>query len=227
MKIFDFVHQLVFYASYHSNTVNKIIHIVFVPTILWTVCVWLSNFHLFDVPISHGNFVVTNIPVVDQYLQLGLASAQKFFGTSHGLFNFSVFATQPAIEFTVATAVAIIYLVYYIVLEPVAGILYIPVLLGFSHLGNLFLHNVPNANMLALYIHLVAWVAQFIGHGIFEKRAPALFDSLIQAFLLAPLFVWMELLFAIGYRPALQREINQKAAAAKAQWKRDSQKKRS
>ncbi|KAI8022755.1 Phenylalanine--tRNA ligase alpha subunit, cytoplasmic [Camellia lanceoleosa] len=34
---------------------------------------------------------------------------------------------------------------------------------------------------------------QFIGHGIFEKRAPALLDNLAQAFLMAPYFVFLEL----------------------------------
>lgn len=50
----------------------------------------------------------------------------------------------------------------------------------------------------------MSWLAQFIGHGVFEKRAPALLDNLVQAFLLAPLFVWMEILFFFGYRPELK-----------------------
>lgn len=51
---------------------------------------------------------------------------------------------------------------------------------------------------------MLSWVAQFIGHGAFEGRAPALLDNLVQAFLLAPLFVWMEVLFFLGYRPELR-----------------------
>ena len=34
----------------------------------------------------------------------------------------------------------------------------------------------------------------------FLGRAPALLDSLDQAFITAPLFVFLEVLFAIGYR---------------------------
>lgn len=49
---------------------------------------------------------------------------------------------------------------------------------------------------------------QFIGHGAFEKRAPALLDNLVQALLLAPFFVFMELLFIFGYRPELQKRID-------------------
>jgi len=54
----------------------------------------------------------------------------------------------------------------------------------------------------------VSWIAQFIGHGAFEGRAPALLDNLVQAFVLAPFFVFMEFLFKFGYRPELQRRVN-------------------
>ncbi len=32
----------------------------------------------------------------------------------------------------------------------------------------------------ALVIHVFGWILQFIGHGVFEGRAPALLDSLDQ-----------------------------------------------
>lgn len=54
----------------------------------------------------------------------------------------------------------------------------------------------------------MSWIAQFIGHGAFEGRAPALLDNLVQAFVLAPFFVFMEFLFKFGYRPELQRRVN-------------------
>ncbi|KAK9748067.1 hypothetical protein RND81_02G033200 [Saponaria officinalis] len=49
---------------------------------------------------------------------------------------------------------------------------------------------------------LICWTAQFLGHGIFEKRAPALLDNLVQAFLMAPFFVLLEALqHFVGYEP--------------------------
>lgn len=42
---------------------------------------------------------------------------------------------------------------------------------------------------------------------MFEGRAPALLDNLVQALFLAPFFVWMEILFACGYRPELQSRV--------------------
>merc|ERR1719490_153072 len=32
-------------------------------------------------------------------------------------------------------------------------------------------------------IHVADWIAQFVGHGVFEGRAPALLDSWDQAFI--------------------------------------------
>lgn len=76
---------------------------------------------------------------------------------------------------------------------------------------------------LSLGVHVFSWIAQFIGHGAFEGRAPALLDNLIQALFLAPMFVWLELLFKLGYRPELQARVetavNQKIAKFKAESK--------
>ena len=57
---------------------------------------------------------------------------------------------------------------------------------------------------------MVCWIAQFIGHGVYEKRRPKLFDNLIQALSLAVLFVWLEFLFYFGYRKDLAKRLQNK-----------------
>ncbi|GAV85230.1 DUF962 domain-containing protein [Cephalotus follicularis] len=53
-----------------------------------------------------------------------------------------------------------------------------------------------------LAAQLFCWTGQFLGHGVFEKRAPALLDNLAQAFLMAPFFVLLEVLQTLsGYEP--------------------------
>lgn len=64
------------------------------------------------------------------------------------------------------------------------------------------------ANYIAIGVHIASWLAQFVGHGIFEGRAPALLDNLVQAIFLAPFFVWLEVLFAFGYRPELKSRLD-------------------
>merc|ERR1719222_1869198 len=57
-----------------------------------------------------------------------------------------------------------------------------------------------------LAFHVAAWIAQFVGHGVFEGRAPALLDSWDQSFITAPLFVLLEVLFFFGYRNTFYKE---------------------
>ncbi|PYI18851.1 DUF962-domain-containing protein [Aspergillus japonicus CBS 114.51] len=120
------------------------------------------------------------------------------------------------------TIAAIVYSMFYILLEPVAGALATPLIIGSAAGANHLLSAYgTSANYWFGGIHVVSWLAQFVGHGAFEKRAPALLDNLVQALLLAPLFIWMEILFFFGYRPELKKRyhesVNKEVAAFKAQ----------
>ena len=93
-------------------------------------------------------------------------------------------------------------------MEPIAGALLAPLLVGGTALANYLTFTYgQTANYWALAVHIGSWIAQFIGHGIFEGRAPALVDNLAQALFLAPFFVWMEILFYFGYRPDLRKRL--------------------
>lgn len=54
----------------------------------------------------------------------------------------------------------------------------------------------------------------------FEGRAPALFDSLVQSLVLAVFFVFLEVLFALGYRPELHRELQNSIGKAILEYRR-------
>jgi uncharacterized membrane protein YGL010W len=113
------------------------------------------------------------------------------------------------------------YALYYLLLEPFATIFYLPFLYSLVYLANVFVNTFhDNANIYALYLHIFSWTAQILGHQIFEKRAPAFLDSALQAFLLAPLFIWLELLFSFGYRPQLKLRLEKKAEEAIREWKK-------
>jgi uncharacterized membrane protein YGL010W len=95
-------------------------------------------------------------------------------------------------------------------MEPVAGALLAPILIGATAFANHLTSTYGStANYWAAAINIVCWIAQFVGHGKFEGRAPALLDNLVQAIFLAPFFVWFEILFSLGYRPELKRRIDQ------------------
>nr|XP_043638602.1 2-hydroxy-palmitic acid dioxygenase mpo1 [Erigeron canadensis] len=81
-----------------------------------------------------------------------------------------------------------------------------------------------------LAAQIFCWTGQFIGHGIFEKRAPALLDNLTQAFLMAPFFVLLETLqMVVSYEPypGFHASVKAKVDANIEEWKESKQKKSS
>ncbi|KAH6670549.1 hypothetical protein B0J14DRAFT_98873 [Halenospora varia] len=116
----------------------------------------------------------------------------------------------PNLPLNVGTIGAIGYGAFYILLEPVAGSILLPLIIGWTAYANHLTAIYPStANTAGIVVEVVAWIAQFVGHGVFERRAPALLDNLVQALVLAPFFVFMEMLFKFGYRPELQKRVNE------------------
>jgi len=108
-----------------------------------------------------------------------------------------------------ALFVALAYCTLYILLEPVAGsVVSLIILAGTAYASHLTSTYGTTANYWAAGVHVVCWLAQFVGHGVFEGRAPALLDNIFQALFLAPLFVWLEFLFLLGYRPELKSRLD-------------------
>ncbi len=111
-------------------------------------------------------------------------------------------------------------------LEPVAGTALAAICLGAAAAGNYALqhYDASTVTKYALGTHVVCWILQFIGHGKFEGRAPALLDNLVQAIFLAPLFVWLELLFGLGYRRELQARVEKAVKVEVAKFRSEKEK---
>ncbi|KAF8887196.1 hypothetical protein BD779DRAFT_1672944 [Infundibulicybe gibba] len=109
-------------------------------------------------------------------------------------------------DLNVAAIHAGFYLTYYSLLEPFAAFLYAPQLCLSLLTATAFSQH-PGSIRQAGIIHTLAWVAQFLGHGLTEGRAPALVDNIVGAVVLAPFFVHLEILFGLGYRPDMHTRI--------------------
>jgi uncharacterized membrane protein YGL010W len=181
--------SFVFYASYHDNKVNQWIHIVCVPLLIFTGFVMLS----FTPALIAGS--------VDIKGALPAFLGQLLPEGSNYIFNWNMLF-------------AALYTTYYTFVElpGIAGLL-AALLVVSAYIYSTHLYTVYNANddlfKLAMHTHIVCWVAQFLGHGVWEGRSPALLDNLFQAFAMAPLFVLMEVMFMFGYRSDFRRQIQQ------------------
>jgi uncharacterized membrane protein YGL010W len=155
----------------------------------------------------HNNPI--NIGIHMACVPLILATSLLLATNSPTIIPLPIWLTIPNLPLNAGTIGAIGYSVFYLLLEPVAGTITLPMIIGWTafakHLTTLY---PTTSNTAAIAIFAIAWLAQFLGHGVFEKRAPALLDNLVQALVLAPFFVFMETLFRCGYRPELQSRVN-------------------
>jgi len=147
MQIFDFNSNYEFYNSYHGNIINKWIHILCIPAIVWSTMVLLSDYNFY--------------------------------------------------RYNVSTVLLLFYSGYYTILNPVLAVVAVPLLFYCFFNAFAFKWNYPDYKWRALTVFAIAWIFQFIGHCVFEGNAPALTDSILQAFLMAPLFVVQELISII------------------------------
>ncbi|EFJ51084.1 hypothetical protein VOLCADRAFT_57524 [Volvox carteri f. nagariensis] len=181
----DLPEQLAFYGSYHNHPLNQLIHFFCVPAILWSCFVWLS---------AAGPLLP--VPALAPPTWLGPAWAA------------ALQPTNPAFLLVAA------YSAFYLALDLFAGTTWALVVgLPLAWTATAFTAAIPRAWAWALSVHVLGWYMQIHpGHAVLERRKPALMDSLVQAFALAPLFVWFEALFLLGYRPALREQLKRRVA---------------
>ncbi|XP_061367433.1 2-hydroxy-palmitic acid dioxygenase MPO1 isoform X1 [Gastrolobium bilobum] len=140
------------------------------------------------------------------------------------------FIIHPVLVFNLGFFFTVFYALFYAALDTKAGSL--AALLTFlCWVGASFVANnlgFALAWKVVLAAQLICWTGQFIGHGVFEKRAPALLDNLVQAFLMAPFFVLLEVLqSSVGYEPypGFQTRVKARIEADIKQWQDKKQKK--
>jgi len=142
------------------------------------------------------------------------------FGTNTPAVPIPLWLEVPNLPINLGTAACFVYSSIYILMEPVAGAMLAPLLFGGTAYANHLTSTYGmKANYIAIAVHVVSWLVQFVGHGVFEGRAPALLDNLVQAIFLAPFFVWLEILFAFGYRPELKSRLDQSVQQEIAKFK--------
>ncbi|RFU25843.1 hypothetical protein B7463_g10496, partial [Scytalidium lignicola] len=154
----------------------------------------------------HHNNV--NIAIHMIFVPTILASGLLLATNSPVLIPLPPWLSIPGLPLNLGTLGAIGYSGFYLLLEPFAGMITLPLIMGWVAYANHLTSTVPSpTNKVAIGLQIVSWLIQFVGHGVFEGRAPALLDNLVQAFVLAPFFVFMELMFKLGYRPELQTRV--------------------
>lgn len=155
------------YTAYHRHTVNRLIHFIMVPAIVWSLMVWLDlvQFTVGGATLSLAMFVTAGLLVY--YLMLDFAL---------GAVSVAVFTILLVTAIQLNAAVA-----------------------------------PGTAALIAAGVFVGSWVFQFLGHGVWEKRRPALMDNLLQVFI-APMFLVAETAFSMGFKKDLEERVEAVAA---------------
>jgi 2-hydroxy fatty acid dioxygenase len=115
---------------------------------------------------------------------------------------------HPLLETNLAFFSLLIYGAYYLMLDLVGGAtILVELFLFWVSATHVAKHN-ENWLMIFIVVQVVSWAMQIGAHKVFEGRSPALLDNLAQAFLMAPFFVWLEILFFFGYKPQLHKDLD-------------------
>ncbi|KAM0961646.1 hypothetical protein FF1_021018 [Malus domestica] len=177
----------------------------------------------------HSNPVNIAIHMLFVWPILFTALLILYFTPSLLSFGVSVFGNDVALPFNVGLLLTIIYSAFYICLDAKAGSLG-ALLCVLCWVGSCFLGTLLGFSIswkVVLVAQIVCWTGQFIGHGVFEKRAPALLDNLAQAFIMAPFFVLLEALqIFFGYEPypGFQAIVQAKIDAEISEWQENKKK---
>ncbi len=125
-----------------------------------------------------------------------------------------------------ALLVFLFYALYYLTLDFNTAIFFDVFLLFLYVQANSFYLTYGAASLkYALFLHVLGWYMQIHpGHTIFEGRKPALLDSFFQSLILAPLFVFYELLFWLGFKKELFTKIQKRVQSNIQEWKKSQTK---
>mmetsp|Transcript_29089 Transcript_29089/g.61446 ORF Transcript_29089/g.61446 Transcript_29089/m.61446 type:complete len:205 (+) Transcript_29089:1-615(+) len=170
------------YGRFHNNKVNQAIHFVFIPTIQFT---------LFILGAIHGHTL--HVGFLDGIVPSGIICIETW------TLTFVVMGAYFAADWRTAM-VTMLW----------SG----PQLIASHHIAasaDASAYNIIGKSYelkeVALYLHVAAWIAQIYGHGVHEKRAPALLSNVFYS-LLAPFFVTFEVMNGLfGYKKDEMRVI--------------------
>ena len=186
MRMTDVRDELGFYWIYHSHPWNQLVHFCFVPTILWTLGIWMMHAPIGTIKIS--------LPFVPTH-RITYATLLSGIGSL-------VYATLDPIGGTLYLPV--MYLMY-----GSAVWLYEKDQKQSNHSSWVGTKRLLQWSGL---LHVFSWAIQIYAHVHFEHGRPALMDSFAQSLTIAPLFAFYEGLWFLGLNVGLQQETLEQAA---------------
>jgi 2-hydroxy fatty acid dioxygenase len=190
---------LAFYGVYHRYAWNQVIHFFGVPGILWSLAIFMAHVKLpGKIPMKWAKTV---FPAV-------------------------LLPEDLEVKLNYANFLSVAYLLFYVTIDPLGGVLYAPVLFVTYVLAMKLFHldqkvaSVEAEDGIAApwygtgkilkfsaLVHFLSWFLQIqIGHNMIEGAQPASLQNFGAALSVAPLFAFYEGLWLIGINRNLQEK---------------------
>jgi len=166
--------------------------------------------NLVDFFTAYGSHHHTKVNKIIHFICIPQIIISLFALIKHKTFEIDLFGTK-LLPFDLNFIFLMVILIGYIQIDLISGLVSSTFYFSAYVLNNYFYEVCKQKDLLdihfkaALALHVITWIAQFIGHGVFEKRAPALLDNILLT-LVAPDFVILEALFYFGYKKDVYQE---------------------
>ena len=115
-----------------------------------------------------------------------------------------VIGAVAGLPVTLGMLIVAALLLWYLLLDFAIGVAAVALFTLLQYSAIVLNNSVSASQSLAIAgtVFVASWVFQFVGHGVWEKRRPALMDNLFQV-LVAPSFLIAEAAFAFGMKREL------------------------
>jgi 2-hydroxy fatty acid dioxygenase len=201
---------LAFYGVYHRYAWNQVIHFFGVPGIIWSLSIFMAHVKLpGTIPMSWAKGVLPAVLLPDDFV----------------------------VQLNYANILSMAYLLFYVTIDTLGGVLYAPVLFVTYSLAIKLFHldqKVASVEAVegsptpwygtgkmlkfAALVHFLSWFLQIqIGHNVIEGAQPASLQNFGAALSVAPLFAFYEGLWLIG----INRDLQEKTAVLVDQYTKD------
>ena len=119
-------------------------------------------------------------------------------------------ATVSGFPVTLATVIVGALLVWYLLLDFAIGVGAVVAFTLLQYSAVVLNNTVTQTQSLTIagIVFVASWVFHFLGHGVWEKRRPALMDNLFQV-LVAPSFLIAEAAFGMGMKKDLHEAVQE------------------
>lgn len=108
--------------------------------------------------------------------------------------------------------VAFLYCAFNFLLDTEAALICLPYQLGVSTISSFIAFQAsPHGGLttLAAALHVASWIAQIVGHRVYEGNSPAVLNSLVGSLMTAPMFVLLEILWSNGYASGIKSRLHE------------------